>query len=137
MDKEGWKKKSWDVSTKEIQQKESIVSEWSRFVEKPEYLRRIHSIWLSEVEVDEIQKKVKEEKNTKEPKTDLQNTYDQQRSADEDDVKLTKIEHLFNKLQDQGLIKDYNKLEEEVAQPTKTNKAQPNFKKVERKQLKS
>ena len=100
-------------------------------------MRRIHSIWLSEVEVDEIQKKVKEEKNTKEPKTDLQNTYDQQRSADEDDVKLTKIEHLFNKLQDQGLIKDYNKLEEEVAQPTKTNKAQPNFKKVERKQLKS
>ena len=34
--------------------------------------------WLSEVELDEIQRKIKEEENMKEPRIELQNTCDQQ-----------------------------------------------------------
>ena len=63
--------------------------------------------WLSKVELDEIQRKIKEEENTAELRTELQNTCDQQRlPQDEDEVELTNIENLFNRLQDQGLIND-------------------------------
>ena len=51
--------------------------------------------WLFEVELDEIQRKIKEEENTKEPRIELQNMCDQQRSQDEDDVELMNIENLF------------------------------------------
>ena len=47
--------------------------------------------WLSEVELDEIHRKIKEEEKTDEPRTELQNTCDQQRSQNEGDVKLTNI----------------------------------------------
>ena len=63
--------------------------------------------WLSKVELDEIQRKIKEEENTAELRTELQNTCDQQRlPQDEDEVELTNIENLFNRLQDLGLIND-------------------------------
>ena len=44
---------------------------------------------LSEMWLNEIQRKIKEEENMKEPKIELQNTSDQQRSQDDDD-ELTK-----------------------------------------------
>ena len=36
--------------------------------------------WLSEVELDEIQRKINEDANMEEPRIELQNTSDQQRS---------------------------------------------------------
>ena len=61
--------------------------------------------WLSKVELDEIQRKIKEEENREELRVELQNTCDQQRlPQDEDDSELTNIESLFNRLQDQGLM---------------------------------
>ena len=63
--------------------------------------------WLSKVELDEIQRKIKEEENREELRVELQNTCDQQRlPQDEDDSELTNIESLFNRLQDQGLMND-------------------------------
>ena len=63
--------------------------------------------WLSKVELDEIQRKIKEEENREELRVELQNTCDQQRlPQDEDDSELTNIESLFNRLQDQGLLND-------------------------------
>ena len=44
---------------------------------------------LSEMWLNEIQRKIKEEENMKEPRIELQNTSDQQRSQDGDD-ELTK-----------------------------------------------
>ena len=44
---------------------------------------------LSEMWLNEIQRKIKEEENMKEPRIELQNTSDQQRSQDDDD-ELTK-----------------------------------------------
>ena len=63
--------------------------------------------WLSKMELDEIQRKIKEEENREELRVELQNTCDQQRlPQDEDDSELTNIESLFNRLQDQGLMND-------------------------------
>ena len=63
--------------------------------------------WLSKVELDEIQRKIKEEENREELRVELQNMCDQQRlPQDEDDSELTNIESLFNRLQDQGLMND-------------------------------
>ena len=93
--------------------------------------------WVSEVELDEIQRKIKEEENTEEPGIELLNTCDQQRSQDEDGVELRNIENLFNRLQDQRLTIDEIRLVEEVAQQMKTDKAPPISRNVERKQLKS
>ena len=63
--------------------------------------------WLSKVELDEIQRKIKEEENREELRVELQNTCDQQRlPQDEDDSELTNIESLFNRLQDQGPMND-------------------------------
>ena len=63
--------------------------------------------WLSKVELDEIQRKIKEEENREELRVELQNTCDQQRlPQDEDDSELTNTESLFNRLQDQGLMND-------------------------------
>ena len=45
---------------------------------------------LSEMWLNEIQRKIKEEENMKEPRIELQNTCDQQRSQDGDDGELTK-----------------------------------------------
>ena len=45
---------------------------------------------LSEMGLNEIQRKIKEEENMKEPRIELQNTCDQQRSQDGDDGELTK-----------------------------------------------
>ena len=89
--------------------------------------------WLSEVELDEIQRKIKEEENTEEPRIELQNICDQQRSQDEDNVELTNIENLFNSLQDQGLTNDEIRLEKEVAEQMKIDKAPPNLRNVGRK----
>ena len=93
--------------------------------------------WVSEVELDEIQRKIKEEENTEEPRIELLNTCDQQRSQDEDGVELRNIENLFNRLQDQRLTIDEIRLVEEVAQQMKTDKAPPISRNVVRKQLKS
>ena len=89
--------------------------------------------WLSEVELDEIQRKIKEEENTEEPRIELKNICDQQRSQDEDNVELTNIENLFNSLQDQGLTNDEIRLEKEVAEQMKIDKAPPNLRNVGRK----
>ena len=63
--------------------------------------------WLSKAELDEIQRKIKEEENTEKLRTELQNTCDQQRlPQDADDVELKNIENLFKRLQDQGLMND-------------------------------
>ena len=56
--------------------------------------------WQSEVELDEFQRKIQEEENMGEPWIELPNTCDQQRWQDEEDVELTNIEDLFNRLQD-------------------------------------
>ena len=93
--------------------------------------------WLSEVELDEIQRKIKEEQNTEEPGIELQNMCDQQRSQNEYDVELMNTENLFNRLEDQGLTNDEIRLVEEVAERMKTDKAPPNLRNAERKQLKS
>ena len=54
--------------------------------------------WLSEVVLDEIQRKIMEKENTEEPRTELRNMCNQQKSQDEDDVELMNIENLFNRL---------------------------------------
>ena len=89
------------------------------------------------MELNEILWKIKEEKSKKDPRTELQNKCDQQRSQDEDDVELTNIENLFNRLQDQGLWNDEIRLVEEVAEQMKTDKVPSNLRNVERKQFKS
>ena len=45
-------------------------------------------------------------KSRERSRIELQNMCDQQRSQNEDDVELTNIENLFNRLQDQGLTND-------------------------------
>ena len=54
--------------------------------------------WLSEVVLDEIQRKIMEKENTEEPRIELRNICNQQKSQDEDDVELMNIENLFNRL---------------------------------------
>ena len=54
--------------------------------------------WLSEVVLDEIQRKIMEKENTEEPRIELRNMCNQQKSQDEDDVELMNIENLFNRL---------------------------------------
>ena len=92
---------------------------------------------LFEVKLDEIQRKIKEEGNTGEPRIELENTCNQQRSQDKGDVELTYTENLCNSLEDQGLTNDKIRVVEEVAEQMKTGKAPPNLRNVERKQLKS
>ena len=74
------------------------------------------NVWLSEVQPDEIKRKIKVEENTEEPKIKLQNRCDQQRLQDEDDIELKSIENLLNSLQDQRLTNDEIRLIEEVAE---------------------
>ena len=73
------------------------------------------NVWLSEVQPDEIKRKIKVEENTEEPKIELQNS-DQQRLQDEDDIELKSIENLLISLQDQRLTNDEIRLIEEVAE---------------------
>ena len=54
--------------------------------------------WLSEVVLDEIQRKIMEKENKEEPRIELRNMCNQQKSQDEDDVELMNIENLFNRL---------------------------------------
>ena len=92
--------------------------------------------WLSKAELDEIQRKIKEEENTEKLRTELQNTCDQQRlPQDADDVELKNIENLFKRLQDQWLMNDEIWLVEWVAEQMKTDKAQPNLRNFDRKKL--
>ena len=78
------------------------------------------NVWLSEVQPDEIKRKIKVEENTEEPKIKLQNRCDQQRLQDEDDIELKSIENLLNSLQDQRLTNDEIRLVGEVAEWKKT-----------------
>ena len=66
--------------------------------------------------LDEIQRKIKEGENTEEPRIELKNKCDQQRSKDEDEIELTNNENLLNSLQDQRLTNDKIRLVEEVAE---------------------
>ena len=77
------------VSTKVIQRKEGIESELWRFGEwvfevTEQGLADQTSVirtngWLSEKELDEIQRKIKEEENMEDPKIELQNTCGQRK----------------------------------------------------------
>ena len=66
--------------------------------------------------LDEIQRKIKEEEDTEEPRIELKNKCGQQRSQDEDEIKLMNNENLLNSLQDQRLTNDKIRLVEEVAE---------------------
>ena len=85
--------------------------------------------WLSEVELDEIQGKIKEEKNTEEPRTELQNMCDQQRSQGENDIELKNIENVFKYCK----IRDLDEIRlVEVVEQMKTDKPPPNLINVDR-----
>ena len=57
--------------------------------------------WLSEVNLDEVQRNIKEEENMEKPRTELQSTCDHRMvtgSQVEHEVELANIENLFNRL---------------------------------------
>lgn len=57
--------------------------------------------WLSQVELDEIQKKSEERENTEEPRTESQNSYNEETLHEEVDVKLMNTENVLSGLLDQ------------------------------------